>query len=460
MKSIAVIGAGMTGMTAAFWLKHRQFPVEVYEISDQAGGVIRSIRNKEGYLAETASNTILNTSEKIAITVRTAGVANRMITTSAAGNNRFLVRYGRPIMMGQNPVAFFLSPLFSWKAKLHLMQEPFRKKWQNKYEETVADFVRRRFDEEFLTYAINPLVAGIYAGDPEKLSVIHGFPKLYKAEQNYGSLIKAQFFGARERKKKGETSKQDARIFSFDDGLQVLPIAMSKRVGNGMHCHSKVTKISRLKDCWKVTYIQNGKILEKEHSAVLITVPAYVIKDIQLESNTTLSFSTFSEIHYAPISSVVLGFKRTDVQHSLNGFGMLIPKIEGFKILGTLFNSSMFKERAPHGFVTLTTYIGGMRYPEFADLPQDELVRMALEDMTKLLKITGEPTFMNVNYHPLGIPQYEVGYGRYKDHISLLEKELPGLYIGGSYTKGISLSDNLLAGCDFAEKIEHFVSNL
>lgn len=187
MKSIAVIGSGITGLTSAFLLKQKKCPVEIYEASSRVGGVIQSVR-KDGYLAEFGPNTLLNTSKKIEHLIQMANLAGHVIFAEDVDQTRFLVRGGKVINMPSTALGFLTSPLFSWVAKFNLFMEPFRPRWKNKYEETVAHFVRRRFGQEFLTYAIDALVAGIFAGNPERLSVMHGFPKLYQGEQKYGSL--------------------------------------------------------------------------------------------------------------------------------------------------------------------------------------------------------------------------------------------------------------------------------
>lgn len=456
MKSIAVIGSGITGLASAFLLKQKKCPVEIYEAADRVGGVIRSVR-KEGYLAEFGPNTLLNTSKKIEHLIQMANLSGHVTFAEDVGQTRYLVRGGRVIAMPSTAFGFLTSPLFSWFAKFNLFMEPFRPRWKNKYEETVAHFVRRRFGNEFLTYAIDALVAGIFAGNPERLSVRHGFPKLYMSEQKYGSLIRAQFFGARDRKKRGETSKQEAKVFSFDDGLQVLTDAMAASLDNMLHLNNPVQKITRTPTGWKVGYLDGNIMMEREHSAVLLCTSAYTAQYIALDTPEKLSLAPLGQISYAPVASVALGYRRSAVGHPLTGFGMLVPGVERLNILGTLFSSSLFKNRAPEGRVILSSYIGGMRQPELAGLPEDKLYELVHHDLAGLLNITEQPTFKIAHYFPRAIPQYDVGYGFYKDHIAKIQERCPGLFIGGNYTRGPALSDNLLSGFDFADRIEKHV---
>jgi oxygen-dependent protoporphyrinogen oxidase len=170
-----------------------------------------------------------------------------------------------------------------------------------------------------------------------------------------------------------------------------------------------------------------------------------------------LDLSPFSEIRYPPVASVVLGFRREDVAHPCEGFGMLIPKIEGFKILGTIFSSSLFPNRAPAGHLTLTSYIGGERYPELALLPPEKLVALVCEDLRVLLGVTGQPVFQHCVLYPKAIPQYNVGYGRYRELMNDIENQAAGLFFAGHYRDGVSLGDSILSGVNIVERVTNFL---
>src|SRR5882672_3697761 len=241
MKPVAIIGAGITGLTAAFYLKRKGIPVVVYEAGGRVGGVIQSLR-RDGYLAEFGPNTILETSPRITQLVRDAGLESRRLDTNPGAEARYVVRYRRPIAMPRSPWGFFTTKLFTAKAKLAFLREPFVAPRRDGKEESVAEFVLRRLGREFLEQAIDALVAGVYAGDPFKLSLPQAFPKLDQLEARYGSLIKGQILGARERKRQGVVPKDRARKFSFDEGLQVLPDALHECLGNVVHLNAGVTK--------------------------------------------------------------------------------------------------------------------------------------------------------------------------------------------------------------------------
>lgn len=457
MNSVAIIGGGITGLTAAFYLQRKGFPVTLYEASNRVGGVIQSVR-QDGYLAEFGPNTILETSPKIPQLVRDAGLESRRLDPSPTADARYVVRYGRPIEMPGSPLGFFTTSLFSLKAKLAVLREPFVPPRRDGKEESIGEFVVRRLGQEFLDHAIDALVAGIYAGDPSQLSLQHAFPKLAQLEARYGSLIKGQIFGARERKKRGEVAKDRAPKFSFDEGLQVLPDTLRKNLADSIRLDSSVTQIAHTPSGWTLSLRQNREKLSAEHCAVIYAGTAFRLAELKLETSSSLDLSPFSEVCYPPVASVVLGFRREDVSHPCEGFGMLIPKIEGFKILGTIFSSSLFPNRAPAGHLMLSSYVGGERYPELASLPPEKLFALVSEDLGILLGVKGKPTFQHSVFYPKAIPQYNVGFGQYRDLMNNIEAKAPGFFLAGHYRDGVSLSDSIISGCNIADRVEKYLA--
>lgn len=454
MKSVAIIGAGITGLTAAYRLHRENIPVTVYEAGPRVGGPMQTI-SRDGYLAECGPNSILETSPLISNLVNEVGLESRRVYCNPAAKKRFIVRDGQAVPAPDSAKAFFATRLFSTAAKLRLCGEPFVGR-SHEDEEALGDFVRRRLGQEFLDYAINPFVGGIYAGDPELLSVQQAFPKLHAVEQEYGSLILGQFLGTRERKRRGEVSKQSAPMFSFDTGLETLPNAIAAKLGDSVRLNSPVILLRKTDLGWEVTTDETFE----EHSAVLLSVGAHQLARMRVEAEGFPNLAPLAEVVYPPVASVTLGFRRIDVPASLDGFGVLVPQAEELNILGTLFTSSLFPNRAPERHVTLTSYIGGARAPHLAQKSRPEIVDLVVNDLRKLLGVTGAQTFEHCFVFPEAIPQYNVGYGRFKRLMSDAEAAAAGLFISGNARCGISLSDSILSAHKGAENLENYLSRV
>jgi oxygen-dependent protoporphyrinogen oxidase len=449
MPSVAIIGAGITGLTAAFQLKRRGCAVTVYEAGPRVGGVIQSVRDPRGFLAESGPNTILETSPKIRQLIRDAGLESRRLAPDPAAEARYLARNRRPVAMPSSPPGFLTTPLFSLGAKLAVLREPFVRPRRDGVEESIAQFVTRRFNQEFLDRAVDALVGGIYAGDPHRLSLTHAFPKLKALEDNYGSMIKGQILGARERKKSGEVAKDRAPKFSFDEGLQVLPDTLAAHLGGDLKLNSPVERMSRTPSGWTV----EGPGGRAEHSAVVYCGTAYRLAELEIIHGSVIDLGLFREVSYPAVASVVLGFRREDVVHPCSGFGLLIPQQEGLNILGTIFSSALFPDRAPDGHLTLTSYVGGARRPELAALPARELVELVGADLKILFGVRGAPVFTHCAFYPRAIPQYNVGYGVYRDRLTALERQAPGLHFAGHYRDGVSLGDSIVSALNLADRL-------
>jgi oxygen-dependent protoporphyrinogen oxidase len=455
MKPVAIIGGGITGLSAAFHLKQKNIPVRVFEAANRVGGVVQSAR-RDGHLVEFGPNSILETSSVISDLVRDLGLEGRKMYSDPGAENRYIVRGKKPVLMPSSPWSFPGTPLFSASAKLRLLLEPFIPPAPASLEESVAEFVLRRLGQEFLDYAIDPMVAGVYAGNPHLLSVPHAFPKLHALEQRYHSLILGQVFGARERKRRGEVSKQNAKKLSFDEGLQVLIDTLAARLADEIQTSCPVQSAEAKDGGWTVTPATGKPV---PCAAVVLAMPAYKMARLKIQTAPPLNLALLGDIYYAPVATIVLGFRRADVGHALDGFGMLVPAKEGFNILGALFSSSLFPNRAPAGEVTLTCYAGGARAPQLPLLPPAELIELAVKDVSAILDIKGRPTFQHLTVFPQAIPQYNVGYGKFRDLMSDMEKKAPGLFVAGTARDGISLGDSIGSGCNVASKIMKFLAS-
>ncbi|MCE0523819.1 MAG: protoporphyrinogen oxidase [Methylacidiphilales bacterium] len=457
MNPVAIIGGGITGLTAAFRLSRSRVPVTLYEAGNRVGGPMRTI-HENGYLSEYGPNTILETSPKITSLISDLGLEQRRLDSNPAMNKNYIVRNGKMRRLPLTPISFAASPLFSIPSKLRIGCEPFIRAKPETEDESLADFVMRRLGKEFLDYAIDPFVAGVYAGSPENLSVRYGFPKLKALEDEYNSIILGAVLGARKRKKRAETEKSKAKKISFDEGLQVLPDTLHSKLGQAVALCCQVTRLRQTADGWLVTFNEHGREKQRRHSALILAAPAYKIAQIQLEAEEPADFSLLKEIVHPPVARIVMGFRREDVTDPLNGFGFLVPKVENLNILGTTFSSSLFANRAPEGHVLLTTFIGGCRQPELATRPAENLFDLTLCDLRRILGIRGKPTYLHHCLFPQAIPQYHVGHKRFIDFMNATETRFSGLFFAGSYREGISAGNCIVSGHDVAGRIAQFLA--
>lgn len=457
--SIAIVGAGITGLAAAFELKKRGLPVQVFEAGDRAGGVIRTVR-RQGYQVECGPNTLMETDPRIPEFIREIGLGGEMIYSNPEAGKRWIIRGGKLVPMPGSPVDFFAGELFSAKAKLRLMAEPFIRRSPPEWDESLAQFVVRRLGPEFLDYAIDPFVSGVYAGNPAKLSVREAFGKVHQLEQRYGSLILGQILGARERRKSGAVSKQNAPKVSFKSGLATLTETLAERLAGEIHYRHALASLARQGSEWALTFNSPAGAITECFSAVLVTAPAHVLAQIPIETHPAASFEFLNAITYAPISTLAFGFRRDQVRHPLDGFGFLVPGVEKLNVLGAIFGSSLFPQRAPDGHVLIGTFLGGLRAPEVPFRPAGEQIDLALHDLRNLLGITGQPAFTHHLVYTKAIPQYDVGYSAIRHQIETVETRCPGLFLGGNYRGGISLSDSLLNGLGFGARISDFLETV
>ncbi|MFT6059816.1 MAG: oxygen-dependent protoporphyrinogen oxidase, partial [Lentimonas sp.] len=435
-----IIGAGISGLACAWQLKQHGKSCVVLEQSALPGGAMRSHRQGD-YLAEEGPNSILlNSLEIEAFLDSIPGLNSSIIEARPEANKRFIVRGGKPHVVPMSLLSAITSPLWSFFGKLRVLKEPFVKAAAAEVEESVADFARRRLGDELYRYAINPLVGGIYAGDPEKLSLPHAFPKLHALDQNHGGLIRGGFAKMRAaRANKGPKPRK--RIISFKNGIAELPEKLAAALGQSMHTAVSIKSIRKSEERWIVAWSSpDGTTIEESFDRLILTIPAHRLLHLPFDAALQGELRRFGAIDHPPVSVLSLGFKRADVAHPIDGFGALVPKCEGRKILGVLFPSSIFAQRAPEGEVLLTVFVGGERQPECATADTETLQRTVLPELEKLLGITGKPTFVHHKHWDKAIPQYKLGYAAQLAGMERIEQDHPGLHLAGNYRTGISVT--------------------
>ncbi|MDH5245050.1 MAG: protoporphyrinogen oxidase [Betaproteobacteria bacterium] len=448
---VIVVGGGISGLATAFGAQQRGASVEVLDAGERAGGVIRTVL-RDGALCEAGPNSALDTTPRINELLDALGIRDERADASAVASTRFIVRGGKLLALPTSPGAFLTTPAFTLGAKLRLLREPFIAPAPPDAEESIAAFVRRRLGTELLDYAIDPFVSGVYAGDPEQISVPAAFPRLHALEQKYGSLIKGQIKGARERRRSAETAKNTAGSFSFRMGMQTITDALARAVGRVV-TGVRVQQILRNADgTWTVTGTRDGAPVIHHARAVVVAVPAYAAAELVRELAPAAT-QGLAAIPYAAVASVASAYRRSDVGHSLAGFGFLVPKKERRQILGSLFSSSMFEGRAPAGTVLLTSFIGGRRNPALPAKPDAELAAIVHGELQALAGARGEPLWMNVTRWTHAIPQYNLGHRERLRRLEDAERALPGLFFCASYRGGVSVGDCIKSAHAMAETL-------
>ncbi len=436
---VVVIGAGISGLTTAYWLSRAGMKVVVLESSDHVGGAITTHRDGP-WLFELGPNTVLEGNAAVGELIRSCGLDDEKIEALPTAKKRFLWKGDRLIPLPGGPVGFVTTPLFPIAAKLRLLREPWIPRPVEDDDESIASFVRRRLGQTFLDYAVGPFVSGVYAGDPERLSVRWATPKIASLEREHGSLIRGAF-----ARKKGLAGAPSGKMISFREGLDRLPKRLAERIGD-VRTGVRATRILR-GDAGPVVETPAGRFHSRH---TILAVPADVAARLVTDAT---GGAIFGEIPYSPIAIVSLGVRRENLTHPLGGFGFLAPRRESLRVLGCLFPSEIFEGRAPEGHVALSAFLGGRTNAEVADWDDAKVLATALEDVRRSLGLRGDPVLSVVHRWPRALPQYELGHGRFVEAAAKIEAGWKGLHFGGNILRGVSVPQCIENGAALAREI-------
>lgn len=455
-KKIIVLGAGISGLATAYWLKEKGFDIKILESKPESGGAMETT-SEDGFLIDFGPNSGLETTPLISKLVEAVGLKDEMIYANDSAAKRYILRGGDLHALPTSPGAFISSKLFSLKGKLRLMREPFIGRSADGYYQSMAQFVRRRLGQEFLDYAIDPFVSGVFAGDPEKLSVKSAFPKLYRLEEIYGGLVKGMIKGAKERKQRAEQSKQSAKMFSFTNGMQSFPKAITGKLNSPVEYNCKIEKVKKTQLGYQIIYSQNGDQKTEEAKLILSTIPAHISAGIFEELDGKLA-EHFRNIYHPPVMVLYLGFNKSDIKRPLDGFGYLIPSKERKNFLGAIWSSTIFTNRAPENKAAFTLFVGGARSPHIFSKPVSEVIETAVAEFKEIMGITAEPVIKRERMWSHAIPQYNLGYIEHDNYFAEFEKNNPGFFLGGNYRGGISVGDCIKNSEINADKIIEYIN--
>lgn len=450
---IAIVGGGISGLTTAYALISKEdLDITVFEAEDRPGGKIWSDR-VDGFLCEKGPNGFLDNRP---VTLNLCEALDiKPLRSNENAMKRYILSKGRLNILPESPPAFLRSGLISWKGKFRIMYDLIAPKGPE--DETVADFVIRRLGKEALEKLIDPMVSGIFAGDPYKLSIRDCFPRIKELEREYGGLIKALIRIKRQKKREGSTvsAAPTGKLTSFINGTQTITDALADVLGERLRLGVSVSGLERSGDIYRL-HTSAGSF---ETEAVVIASPAHVASRILRDFDPELS-RTLSEIPYPPVSVVCFGYEKRKIAHSLDGFGFLIPGMEGRSILGTLWDSSIFPNRAPEGYVLLRSMVGGARSPDKAMLDDERLINTVMDELRPVLSLRSEPDMVRIYRWEKAIPQYTLGHGERLKTIQERLKVSPGLYLTGNAYRGIGMNDCIENGYKTAREIIDYTGDV
>jgi len=451
-RRVLVVGGGISGLAVAWFLHRHGVDVGVAEAADRLGGTIVSER-RDGFLVEGGPNTTLQKpgrpEDALGRLIEGASLSPLLSEAAPAGRKRYILRDGRLVALPASPPAFVISPAFSWGAKLRLLREPFvrRAAW----EETIAEFVERRLGREFLDYAVDPFISGVYAGNPRELSVEAAVPRIHELEQEYGSLIRGAIALGKATRNAGMPA---GRQIAFAGGMATLPAALASALPAGAaRTGRRAIALERGEAGWTVHFAAGGEGPTRQTADVVVLALPAPEAAILVEPLAAQAARRLREIPYAAVFSVALGYRRQDVGHGLDGFGFLIPRVEGLRTLGALFSSTLFADRAPPGHVLLTAFLGGAQDPQAMEMADTEVLTEIEADLAATLGIRGKAVFRHITRWPRAIPQYPLGH---LDRIATIDEMLapfPGLHLRGNWRDGISVADCVRNGETLAQRI-------
>lgn len=451
MERIAIIGGGVSGLSLAWFLleKDSAADITIFESEQRPGGKIWTDK-ADGFLCEWGVNGFLdNRSKTLELSKK---LALEPMRSNDASRKRYIFSDNILHRLPESPQAFLFSKLLTLPGKLRVIAEPFIT-GNAKEEETLAEFARRRLGTEAYEKLIDPMASGIFAGNPETLSLRACFPRVYDLEKKYGGLIRGMLKLRQEKKKQGSTEKVGAGpggvLTSYFNGMGELIRALKTLLGNRLRLGYRAVSIERKGSSYIIQFADSSSF---EAETVIVASPAYAASEMLKTVDRKLS-GTLAEIPYPSVSVACLGYKKGKITTDLDAFGYLIPSREKRKILGTLYDSSIFPNRAPEGYALLRIMVGGARASDLAMAQESRLLEMIRKELSDIIGLGAEPDFVRIYRHEMAIPQYTVGHTERLRNIDGILQKQKNLYLTGNAYRGISVNDCIENSAKLAEKI-------
>lgn len=436
MRNIAIIGGGISGLAAGWYLKKGGCKVRIFE-KDRPGGVIRSV-HLENTVLDLGPNSLRDKDGSLRSLINDLELEEQTLEVSESFKTRCIVRNGELQFLRPSPLSFLGSPILSLSGKLRLFSEPFRGRGEKAgQDESVRSFLERRIGEEATDYLADPVFSGIYAGDISRLSKMEILPRLSEFEDQFGSVTKGAL------KSKRDSKKVRPMVFNFKDGIETLTSRLAERLAEEI-IPEAVHEIRSTEKGFKVHTYQSERIFDE----VLTCIPAYelskMIDDPELKP-------LLQEIPYPPVLSTQLLYRKEEVGKLPDGFGFLVPRKEGFKLLGAIWKSSIFPDLSAPDLVQFNLLSGGA-HTELSSLEASETEQQVIGEFQKIMGISAKPARVLSKYWPKAIPQLNVGYENIRTAIASYEEQHPGFHVGGNFRWGVSVPECIGSAHRFAKE--------
>jgi oxygen-dependent protoporphyrinogen oxidase len=461
MKRVVIAGGGIAGLSIAWALRHREPDAEiiVLEQSPRTGGNIRT-EHIDGYVCEAGPDGFLDNAPATLALVRAIGLQSRLLPSNDAARKRYIVRRGRLCEIPTSIGAFLTTPLLSARGKLRIACEPLATRRPDA-EESIRDFASRRIGREAASVLVDPMVSGIFAGDASVLSLRACFPRMWQLEEDHGGLFRALFATRRAHRRGDSVGIPSGRLTSFAGGMSDLPDALTRELGPAVHTSTRVLELCQRHPIAVGHRMPSARRYAVRTSTDTIDADAVVLSGPAAESATILQgvdpvlATLLQGIPTAPLAVVCLGYDAAAIasQCELDGFGFLVPRSEGIRILGALWETSIYQNRAPANRALLRVMIGGARDQQGASLPDDELLEIVRRDLAWTMGLSVAPEFVRIIRHPRGIPQYVKGHLARVHQIDTLLQAHPGLYLAGNSYRGTSINSCIAEADRVAETL-------
>ena len=464
---VVVAGAGISGLAAAWLIAEELRPLYppdgpelvVLEPADRPGGKIWTVA-EGGFRLEAGPNGFLDSKPSTLDLNRRLGIYDELLRSSDTARKRYIYLRGQLHRLPENPPMFLKSKLLSWRGKLRIVAELWQPPYRGEDEETLAAFGRRRLGEEAYLRLLDPMVTGVFAGNPETMSLRSAFPRIWELENQYGGLFKAMLTLAREKRKRGDKSGSGPAgpggvLTSYKPGLDRLTSALAERLGGVLRLGRTVEAVTKTDTGFTVRADEETLAADVFVSAAPADAAGRFLEPLLPDFAAECR-----ALSYSPMAVVGLGFRRGGAVTDPDGFGFLIPNTEKRDILGILWSSSIFPgERSPDGHVLLTVMMGGARRTDIQGLSDEEVLATARREAAAIMGIGAEPEFTRVFRWERAIPQYNVGHFGLRTRAVEASRQVPGLWVTGNAFHGIGVNDCTAAAFRLAGEIRDYLAN-